>query len=108
MIHELLHLDLIGFEVRDIPNSKALAAQKKHSLDTLDRWWLAVLERGFVWRSKHGLTEFNTWDDFVCFDRAAEPIIPSMVRREPHTTADDAGSAWPTYERDLCPDPAAR
>jgi Family of unknown function (DUF5906) len=64
MIHELLNFDLIGFEVRDIPNSEALAAQKKHSLDTLDRWWLAVLERGFVWRSKHGLKEFNTWDDF--------------------------------------------
>jgi Family of unknown function (DUF5906) len=65
MIHELLHLDLTGFEVRDIPDSKALADQKKHSLDSLDRWWLAVLERGFVWRSRHGLPEFNEWREFV-------------------------------------------
>jgi hypothetical protein len=65
MIHELLHLDLSGFEVRDIPDSKALADQKKHSLDTIDRWWLAVLERGFVWRSRHGLAEFNQWHEFV-------------------------------------------
>jgi hypothetical protein len=56
---------LSGFEVRDIPDSKALADQKKHSLDSLDRWWLAVLERGFVWCSRHGLAEFNEWHDVV-------------------------------------------
>jgi hypothetical protein len=65
MIYDLLHLDLAGFEVRDIPASKALDEQKKHSIDSLDRWWLAVLERGFVWRSRHGLPEFGDWHEFV-------------------------------------------
>lgn len=65
MIHELLHMDLSGFEVRDIPDSEALADQKKHSLDTLDRWWPAVRERGFVWCSRHGLAKFNEWHEFV-------------------------------------------
>lgn len=65
MIHELLHLDLTGFEVRDVPQSEALADQKKHSMDHLDRWWLEVLERGFIWRSRHGIAEFSEWFEFA-------------------------------------------
>jgi hypothetical protein len=65
MLHALQHRDISRFEIRDIPGSQALADQKKHSLDTLDRWWLAVLERGFVWRSRHGLPVFGEWQEFV-------------------------------------------
>jgi hypothetical protein len=64
MIYELLHRDISDFEVRDIPASSALAAQKKYSLDTIDRWWLAALDRGFVWRSRHGVRAFGQWDEF--------------------------------------------
>jgi len=65
MIHDLLHRDISGFEVRDIPQTEALAEQKMLSLDTLDKWWLAVLERGFVWESRYGETEFLDWWPFV-------------------------------------------
>jgi phage/plasmid-associated DNA primase len=65
MIHEMLHRDISSFDVRDVPQTDALAEQKKHSLDSLDRWWLAVLERGFVWRSRFGATAFDNWDDVV-------------------------------------------
>ncbi len=64
MIHDLLHRDISGFEVRDVPNTAALAEQKRLSMDTLDRWWCEVLERGFVWKSRYGLAVFNTWDEF--------------------------------------------
>jgi Family of unknown function (DUF5906) len=64
MIYELLHRDLSGFEVRDIPLTDALLDQKKHSLDSIDRWWLVVLERGFVWRSRYGLSIFSSWQEF--------------------------------------------
>lgn len=64
MIYDLLHRDISCFEVRDIPASQALADQKKHSLDSLDRWWLSVLERGFVWRSRHGVPVFGEWQEF--------------------------------------------
>lgn len=64
MIHEMLHRDISGFEVRDVPNTQALVDQKLHSLDTLDRWWLAVLERGFVWRSRFGCPVFQEWQEF--------------------------------------------
>jgi hypothetical protein len=64
MLHDLLARDISGFEVRHVPQTEALATQKLLSLDTLDRWWLAVLERGFVWRSRHGVSEFGRWYDF--------------------------------------------
>jgi hypothetical protein len=65
MIHELLNRDISDFEVRDIPQTEALAEQKTLSLDSLDKWWLAVLERGFVWESRYGVPEFLTWRPFV-------------------------------------------
>jgi hypothetical protein len=65
MLHELLHHDLSSFNVRQIPQTEALADQKRHSLDSLHRWWLAVLQRGFVWHSRHGSMAFIPWSDFV-------------------------------------------
>jgi phage/plasmid-associated DNA primase len=65
MLHDLLHHDLSDFNVRQVPQTRALADQKRHSLDSLNRWWLTVLQRGFVWRSRHGAAMFTNWDDFV-------------------------------------------
>jgi Family of unknown function (DUF5906) len=64
MIWDMLHRDISKFDVRKVPQTPALSEQKQHSLDTLDRWWLTVLERGFVFRSRHGLTAFRTWNEF--------------------------------------------
>ena len=64
MIHEMLHRDISRFDVGAVPNTDALAEQKNLSLNTLDRWWLAVLERGFLWRSRHGIEAFSEWQDF--------------------------------------------
>ena len=57
--------DLSNFEVRQVPQTEALADQKRLSLDSLHRWWLSVLQRGFVFRSRHGAPLFTNWDDFV-------------------------------------------
>ena len=64
MLHELLHRDIRGFEVRDVPLTEALQVQKTLSLPSLERWWLAVLERGFLWKSRHGAPWFIDWHDF--------------------------------------------
>jgi hypothetical protein len=65
MLHELLNLDLGDFHPRAVPMTMELAEQKLHSLDTLHRWWMAVLDRGFVWRSRYGHQDFLRWQEFI-------------------------------------------
>jgi hypothetical protein len=65
MLHELLNLELGDFHPRAVPATAELAEQKLHSLDTLHRWWITVLERGFVWRSRYGHKDFLAWVEFV-------------------------------------------
>src|SRR5262249_49097706 len=65
MVHALLNRDISNFEVRDIPQTEALAEQKTLSLDSIDKWWVAVLDRGFVWESRYGVAEFLSWQPFV-------------------------------------------
>jgi Family of unknown function (DUF5906) len=75
MLHDLLARDISGFEVRAVPQTEALTTQKLLSLDSLDRWWLAVLERGFVWRSRHGVDEFAGWREFYSTELLARSYL---------------------------------
>jgi hypothetical protein len=65
MMHDLRERDISRFEVRRIPETEELAVQKLLSLDSLGKWWLAVLERGFVLRSRHGVAYFGQWHEVV-------------------------------------------
>jgi hypothetical protein len=41
-----------------------LQEQKKLSLGTSEAWWMDVLHRGYVWKSKHGLEDyFREWHE---------------------------------------------
>lgn len=42
----LQHLDLSNFEVRNVPDTEALAEQKVQGLKNVERWWISVLEHG--------------------------------------------------------------
>jgi hypothetical protein len=65
LIYDMLNnRNLASFDARNVPKTEALADQHRRSLDSLDRWWLTVLERGFIWRSRFGVDEFAAWDDF--------------------------------------------
>jgi hypothetical protein len=55
MLHDLLAMDLTGFDVRDVPTTAGLHEQRKLSLPVPERWWLDVLHRGYVFKSKLGL-----------------------------------------------------
>lgn len=62
MLHDLLALDLSGFNVRAVPTTEGLQRQRKLSLPTTEAWWLDCLERGYVFRSRLGLeAEFAAW-----------------------------------------------
>jgi hypothetical protein len=68
LLHAMLRRDISKFEHRDVPQTTALAGQRRLSLDSVDAWWLAVLDRGFVWVSQHGIAEFGAWMEFVATD----------------------------------------
>jgi hypothetical protein len=64
MLHELRTRDISNFDVRDIPETDEGREQKALSLPSLDRWWLNVLARGYLWRSRHGAPWFAEWHEF--------------------------------------------
>jgi len=61
MLHYLLNYDLSKFEVRSIPETDALKEQRAHSMDSLGKWWLNVLSRGFIYKARHNSAEFREW-----------------------------------------------
>ncbi len=65
MLNELMELDLTHYEIRDIPETEALKEQRTHSLDSLGKWWLAVLSRGFVYRSACGKNALSEWHELA-------------------------------------------
>jgi hypothetical protein len=75
MLWDILRRDLSRFDVRDIPDTEALQDQKLLSLDTLDRWWKAVLDRGFVWRSRYGAVAFDEWNRSVTTELLHESYL---------------------------------
>jgi hypothetical protein len=62
----MLHRDLSLFNWRQPPDTAGLQEQKKRSLPTEYAWWMEVLHRGYVWKSKLGLENyFGEWHDVV-------------------------------------------
>jgi hypothetical protein len=64
MLDELLSRDISQFEVRCAPKTEELGDQKLLSLPSVERWWVAVLSRGFLWKSRHGAQYFRQWHEF--------------------------------------------
>jgi hypothetical protein len=65
LLYAMQRRNISKFKHRTIPQTTALAEQKALSLDTLDQWWLEVLDRGYVFRSRFGAAEFMKWTEFV-------------------------------------------
>ena len=78
MIHEMVERNISSFDVGAMPKTKALEMQKNLSLDTLDQSWSAVLNRGYVWRTRHGVEDFFKWQEF-CATELSRPVLPAVV-----------------------------
>jgi hypothetical protein len=65
MLYDLLRRDISGFEVRDVPQTAALATQRLLSLSSLESWWATVLSRGFLYESRHGAPHLAEWHEFA-------------------------------------------
>jgi hypothetical protein len=115
MLYDLLTRDITGFEIRDVPKTEALKIQKTLSLSSLERWWLAVLSRGFLWKSRHGAPYFRDWQEFYTtellsrsflqwcqenrpFDRKSREELGRMMNKI-YSPRRPAGS-YPVYELD--------
>lgn len=48
LLYYLLNLDISDFQVRNVPNTKALNEQKQLSLEPVDDWWLNKLRDGVL------------------------------------------------------------
>jgi hypothetical protein len=48
MLHDLLQYDLTGYQVRDVPQTAALADQKALTRRGVDAWWADCLHRGKI------------------------------------------------------------
>jgi hypothetical protein len=58
MVHDLLAIDLAGFNVRHKPETQQLVEQKLHSLSPIARWWHDTLDNGDI-------TGDGKWSDFI-------------------------------------------
>lgn len=70
MMHDLLNMDLSGFNVRAKPNTAALVEQKLHSLSLIERWWFNALMTQEI-----GDHKGDDWPDFV----ATKAIVQDAI-----------------------------
>jgi hypothetical protein len=110
MLYDLLNLDITGFNVRAVPVTDGLQQQKKLSLPTPEAWWLDVLHRGYVYRSRLGLEEyFGQWHDEVATEVLFESYTDyAQKQRDRHPLSREhfgkkmvSFGAKPTRPRDM-------
>ena len=82
----LLNIDLTGFNVRKVPQTAALREQRDQSLDSLDSWWVELLENGVL----TGADEFhphkavsNTYQREVLLS-TTKVASPAGIEQTPH------------------------
>ena len=90
MLHDLLEYDISTFNHRLVPQTSALDEQKLMSLDSLDKWWMAVLMRGFILRSRHGFDIFSAWPGFVATQLLVRSYQQYCLERRQSYVKDDS------------------
>jgi hypothetical protein len=87
MLADMQAMDLTHFNVRRVPDTEGLQKQKKLSLGTEEAWWMDVLHRGFVFKSRLGLhDEFGHWEAEVSTELLYASYLEfAREKRERHT-----------------------
>lgn len=66
LLHYLMNYDISNFQVRNVPDSEALAEQKIEGLRNIEKWWLEVLQSGSVYDQQYGdLIDQDEWEKNV-------------------------------------------
>lgn len=58
---DMLHRDISNFDVHNVPETDALKHQRAQSLDSFGKFWIDVLERGYIYQSQHNSLELSQW-----------------------------------------------
>lgn len=83
MVHDLMAMDLTGFNVRAKPHTEELLEQKLQSLEPIPRWWHGCLVGGTI------EDDDSAWPDFIPTDAAITGVMEmtgGKVYRLPHKT----------------------
>jgi hypothetical protein len=83
MLYDLLHRDITQFNVRAIPETEELRQQKLLSLPSLERWWLTVLARGYLYESRHGAPWFRKWHKFYTTELLVNSYLQWCAKNRP-------------------------
>jgi hypothetical protein len=81
MAHDLLAMDLTGFNVRDKPNTRELLEQKLQSLGLIPRWWYNCLINGEIENDDN-----EGWPDFIATSSIIElsmELSGGRIHRKP-------------------------
>lgn len=73
LLHFLMHYDLAGYKVRDVPKTAALQSQKEHTFNAMEEWWYSKLQDGEIddgagWPS--GVPRANMRENLVAYIKA--------------------------------------
>jgi hypothetical protein len=64
MLGELLERDISHFNIRDVPDTPEGRVQKRYSLSTVQKYWMAVLERAYPYRPAFNVPSVRQWRPF--------------------------------------------
>jgi hypothetical protein len=107
-VHDLLNINLAGFNVRQRPKTQEHIAQKLQSLEGFDRFWYEVLlSGGFVTPASYGGPDRNIWDTarFIGTERLREGYRHHThgLRKYQTLTAQDIAHSLKKFCRDAKP-----
>lgn len=93
MLFDLLEYDLSGFNIRNVPQTDALAEQKIQSLDPIQMWWYGYLRNNLDWENRVPCAKlFNEYiaevsqvgqrrSQETIFGRAMKKLMPQSTRK---------------------------
>ncbi|HEY1433473.1 MAG TPA: primase-helicase family protein [Stellaceae bacterium] len=64
MLGELLDRNISHFNVRDVPDTPEGRVQKRYSLSTVKKYWMAALEREYPYRPAYNVPSVRQWHPF--------------------------------------------
>jgi hypothetical protein len=65
LLWELQNRNISQFNPQDIPDTPARRRQVRLGLSSVHQYWLAALDRGFVYRSRYGVRSLENWQPIV-------------------------------------------